>query len=446
MKYKTFSLTKGIKLPKLSAGSDNKSISELEDPDIFYVSMKEHKGKEATVVVSVGDKVKRGTIIGKSNQINIFSPVSGVVKDIVMRPSAMGGLSRHVVIENDRDDAVEKFGKIGSYNQVGILKRIFEAGIVDNGVPLFKKLVPDKNKTIKTLLVNGCIDEPYISNNFSIIANFGEQVIEGAKILCAAMELDKTIFALNKSVINSCENFPSQIVDYIAKNEKSKNQVKFSVEAFADVYPIGDEYELLTALLGKRPEACKDACSLGYLVVSLPTLLAVYRAVVLGAQDCIRLITIVGCDKEGNRNCWIKSGTTFEYIAKHLVSSQRIGSLVKVIAGGPMRGIAVSDLSVSVTRSMNAIMFLTADDIFVQEEHECINCGMCVKVCPRNLLPNRIDECCKVGDLVSASKFGAECCSECGCCAFVCPAKRYLVQRIGNAKRQILAKGIDKWN
>ena len=47
----------------------------------------------------------------------------------------------------------------------------------------------------------------------------------------------------------------------------------------------------------------------------------------------------------------------------------------------------------------------------------------------------------KVG-LIRTKKFGAKSCIGCGCCSYVCPAKRYLVQSVKLAKKTIQERGI----
>lgn len=58
-----------------------------------------------------------------------------------------------------------------------------------------------------------------------------------------------------------------------------------------------------------------------------------------------------------------------------------------------------------------------------------------------SLMPMYIDACILHGDLDGAEKYGAKHCIECGCCAYVCPAKRPLVQSIRLAKKKLREAG-----
>jgi electron transport complex protein RnfC len=56
-------------------------------------------------------------------------------------------------------------------------------------------------------------------------------------------------------------------------------------------------------------------------------------------------------------------------------------------------------------------------------------------------LPYKIDELSQDEDYDGCKKFGVEYCTKCGCCSYVCPTKRHLVQRISYAKDVIDGKG-----
>lgn len=446
MKIRTFSYSKGIALPRFFTDKADSTVIEFSDPEIFYVPLLQHVGNDATPVVEVGEKVKRGGLIAKSSQMNIFSPCSGVVRRTAMLPSALGGIVNHIVIENDFKNTTEKLPEIKKLNAVSILKRIFEAGIVDaDQTPLFKKLIIEKGSDIKGIIINGCSDEPYITTSRAILNNYGEQVIAGAKIIAIALDIENIIFAQKKSCYAKTPNFTKQLIKANEQFSIEKNKINIKQELFADRYPMGDEHELLYALTKKRIPFGENAQSLGYIVIDLKCLLSVYSAVVSGQSDYMSLVTLFGSDKRHVKHCWIKSGIKIDYIAEQSVERERQKTLVKVVAGGPMRGVALSDSSVSTHKGMSALMFLTDDDVYINDESNCINCGECVKVCPRNLMPNKIDHCFGVKDFVGAHKFGATYCSECGCCAYVCPAKRHLVQRISISKDEIIRRGINKW-
>ena len=57
-------------------------LNDFKVPDKLYVSLSQHIGAPAKAVVSVGDSVKEGQLIGEAAgfvSANIFAPVSGTV-------------------------------------------------------------------------------------------------------------------------------------------------------------------------------------------------------------------------------------------------------------------------------------------------------------------------------------------------------------------------------
>ena len=56
------------------------------------------------------------------------------------------------------------------------------------------------------------------------------------------------------------------------------------------------------------------------------------------------------------------------------------------------------------------------------------------------LLPAKIDALTRAERFEAAEKIGAMNCIECGCCTFVCPAKRALTQSCRTAKKVITTR------
>jgi len=78
-------------------------------------------------------------------------------------------------------------------------------------------------------------------------------------------------------------------------------------------------------------------------------------------------------------------------------------------------------------KNNNAILAFDEKDARLPEPSACINCGRCIDACPFNLMPNRISRAYKAKDADALNRLKVMLCMECGCCSFVCPAKRELV-------------------
>ena len=59
--------------------------------------------------------------------------------------------------------------------------------------------------------------------------------------------------------------------------------------------------------------------------------------------------------------------------------------------------------------------------------------------CPGRVMPVNLANAAERGDIDAFLKGeGMECC-ECGCCSYVCPAKRHLTQTIAGTRKLVLA-------
>jgi electron transport complex protein RnfC len=107
----------------------------------------------------------------------------------------------------------------------------------------------------------------------------------------------------------------------------------------------------------------------------------------------------------------------------------------QIIVGGPMMGIAQGVADVPLVKGNSAVVLLRGASI--PPQRDCIRCGRCVEHCPLGLMPNEISIACERHDWDAALARSFLECRECGCCAYVCPAKRRIVQMIKLGKSEL---------
>ena len=103
-------------------------------------------------------------------------------------------------------------------------------------------------------------------------------------------------------------------------------------------------------------------------------------------------------------------------------------------------GFALFGLDVPTTKTSSALLCMTKDEVSEYLPSACINCGRCVEVCPGRVMPSKLADYAEHGNEEAfLAHHGMECC-ECGCCSYICPAKRPLTQEIKSMRKIQLAK------
>ena len=148
-----------------------------------------------------------------------------------------------------------------------------------------------------------------------------------------------------------------------------------------------------------------------------------------------RIVTVTGQGVKQPRNLIVRVGASFQ---EAINAAGGLGDDVwKVLSGGPMMGIAQSDLSVPITKATNAVLCLSSAQNGESPNPVCIRCGRCLEVCPIRLEPLYLYRYSNAGDLDALKRLHLLDCIECGCCAYACPGKVPLVEGFRKGKRAL---------
>jgi len=189
---------------------------------------------------------------------------------------------------------------------------------------------------------------------------------------------------------------------------------------------------LIEAITGRKVPGFGLPFDIRVVVQNVGTAKAVYEAVALNKPLYEKVITVSGKGIQRPANLKVRVGTRLSDIVGYLGGLRP--DLSKIVIGGPMMGFSVSTKDVPVTKTTSGVLFLTEDEIDTRPHTQCIRCGWCVDACPMGLQPNEISVYVEAGKPEKTTPFGVHECFECGCCAYVCPAKRPLVQFVRLAK------------
>lgn len=408
----------------------------LPKGDLVY-PLSQHIGSPSVPCVKKGDTVLAGQKIADAGgfvSVPLHASVSGTVKGIEKRLNATGSMVDCIVIENDQQYQETEFqeARLEDLTKEEILNRIKEGGVVGMGgagFPTHVKLAPKDPSKIEYILVNGAECEPYITSDYRRMIEEPEKVVKGLQVIL-------TLFDSAKGYICIEDNKP----DCIAKmKELVKDIDRIEVKEMMTKYPQGGERTLIYAATGREINSTMLPADVGCVVDNVETVISVYKAVILGRPVNSRVVTVTGDGIKEPKNLLVLAGTDMSELVD--AAGGLKAKIAKAISGGPMMGFALYDLHVPCTKTTSAFLFLEHDAVSEAQEIQtaCINCGRCVSVCPGHVLPARLAKLAERGDMAGFEALdGMECC-ECGCCSYICPAKRPLTQSIKSMRKMVLA-------
>ena len=396
-------------------------------PKQVAIPLQQHIGAPCSPLVKVGDIVLMGQKIGDGEGlcVPVHSSVSGKVVAIESRPHPSLGKAMAVVIENDFRDK-ELRNSVPTTGEE-ILHTIRESGIVGMGGAAFPgnvKALSAMGK-VDTLIANACECEPYITADDSLLRTEPEHVLEGMMILKELLEPTRVVLAVEDNKAVAIEKLRSL----------SKNYPAIEIAVLPTRYPQGAEKQLIQALTGREVRPGQLPVSVGCAVFNVSTYAAIYRAVRLGQPLTRRIVTVSGEGVSEPRNFIVPIGTSFRQIIEEAGGLH--DRVERVISGGPMMGIAQSDLSVPVVKATNSVLCLLKDKNGAAENPVCLRCGKCVGVCPMRLQPLYLYRYVNAERVKELQRLNVLDCIECGCCSFTCPGKLPLTEKFRLGKKLV---------
>ncbi len=416
--------------------SKDKPITRLEAGSTLVYPVSQHIGAPANPIVKPGDRVLRGQMIAEAGgfvSAPIFSSVSGTVKAIEPRRVVTGDSVNSIIIENDFLGEEVKYNPLMDWNlatKQEILDAVKDAGIVGMGgagFPTHVKLSPKDPDNITYVIANCAECEPYLTSDYRRMLEEPEKLIGGMKILLRLFDNAHGIIAIE-------ENKP----DCIALLKKLTHEDKrITVKGVYTKYPQGAERMLIHATTGRKINSTMLPADVGCIVDNVDTLVAIYNAVVYGKPLMERIVTVTGDAVADPKNFSVPIGISYREVLD--ADGGFKVQPEKIICGGPMMGFAMFGLDVPTTKTSTALLAFAHDEVAASETTACIKCGRCVQVCPGRVMPNVLADMAEHFDSKGFVENGGMECCECGCCSFICPAKRPLTQSIKSMRKIELA-------
>lgn len=428
---------KGINPPEGKYLTEKKKIEDYIPKNDMVFPLSQHIGAPCNPIVKKGDKVLVGQKIGEATGFvssPIFSSVSGTVKNIEPRITAMGTKVMSIIITND--NLYEKEEKKGnkdyeSLSNEEIINLVKEGGIVGMGgatFPTHVKLSPPKDCKIDSIIVNASECEPYLTCDHRLMLENGKEIVEGLKIILKLFPEAKGYIGIENNKMDAIK-----LMADLVSGEKN-----IEIKKLKTKYPQGAEKQLIYAIKKREVPSGKLPADVGCIVQNVGTVYQIYRTIVFGEPTIERIVTVTGEAIKEPKNLKVKIGTSVKELIEIACGGFKEPP-VKVISGGPMMGMTLSTLDIPVTKGTSGVLSLTKDMAVSPDESSCIRCGKCINVCPMNLLPTKLQSFARRNDLESFEEYHGLDCIECGCCTFACPSKKNILQAVRTAKRTIIA-------
>lgn len=423
----------GIKVPHKKNTADSEPV-RMSVPATVTIPMSMHIGKPAKPIVKKGDIVTVGQLIGEPDGFvssAIHSSVSGKVAKVDEMISSMGMKIQCITIESDGKQTLCEDIKAPKVNDFESLKTAVKAsgvvGLGGAGFPTFVKLSVKELEKVEAVVINAAECEPYITSDTRTMMNNGENVFKGIDALRKYMKVKRFVIGIENNK-----------KDAIAKMKKMAEKTKdVEVHVLPSIYPQGGEKVLVFNTMGRVIPKGGLPLDVGAVVINVTTLAFIGSYLENGIPLVEKCITVDGSAIKEPKNMIAPIGTSIADLIE--AAGGYKCEPRKILYGGPMMGIAVPSDAEPVLKNTNAIIAMDEKEAAPKKTTACIGCGACMNHCPFRLDPRSIAKAYDLDRGEDLEKLCVDLCMECGCCSYVCPANRPLVQTNKLAKIKLRA-------
>ncbi len=414
----------GIHVPHRKHTQD-KPAKPMGIPQTVMIPMSMHIGAPTKPIVKVGDRVCVGTKIAEPGgfvSVPTYASVSGKVSKIRNILSSAGTEMLAVEIETDGEQTVDEgIAPPEIHDRESLMEAVRQSGVVGlggAGFPTHVKLNVDPSR-IEYLIINGAECEPYVTSDTHTMLYREADMEHALRLLCKHYGIRNVIIGIEsnkKQAIGSMRKLCAAVSD----------QCTASVKVLPAVYPQGGEKVLIFNTTGRAIPTGKLPIDVGCVVLNCTTLAAIGNYFKTGMPLIKKCVTVAGGAVKAPCNVIAPIGTKIADLFEFCGGLTETPA--KIVYGGPMMGIAIPDPMLPVMKNTNAVLALTAREAKLPKTTACIRCGNCANHCPFGLAPAQIAKAYENKDTEKLTALCVNTCMECGCCSFVCPANRPLVQ------------------
>ncbi len=428
----------GVRTPRRKALATQVPILPAPPPARVTISLASRTGVSAQPLVVPGQSVRCGEPIAAPTTAGhpyIHASIAGRVLDIGLYPIA-GSRSPVpcIVIERgDRDAVWDGYAvqpDASLLSREAIRQQIAAAGIVGLGGALFPTVEKlDSAGEAPLLLLNGAECEAYISCDDMLLRERAERIVAGGRILRAALGAELCVIAIKTDM-------PEAGMALLEARDAAADP-HIVISTVTAKYPAGGERQLIELVFGREVPAGGLPADIGVICQNVGTAAAVADFFLAGRPLISRIVTITGGSIARPCNIEARIGTSIGDLVE--LAGGYAGTPERLVMGGPMMGIALSDDSLPISAATNCVIAATMGELGeASAELPCIRCGLCVEACPAALMPQELLKAVRDENTARLETLGVSECIECGACDYACPSHIRLAARF-QAGKQMLA-------
>jgi electron transport complex protein RnfC len=434
----------GVRLPGRKELSVQAPVLHAPPPRRVILSLHQNIGEPSRPIVDVGTRVSTGQPLSAAQPGSLSTPVhasiSGHVTAIEEHRVPEGGTATCIVIMKDGPEQTWQ-GYPGNRRPEHLQADEIRTGILDAGiVGLGGAMFPTRTKlnpgtAINTLILNGAECEPYISCDQALMTEKAHEVLLGAVFMLRALQTDRCIVAIRSGMVKA---------EHALRSAMAKlNDARIELAVVPNRYPAGGERQLIEVLLGTEVPSGGLPRDIGAVCQNVATAAAVAKFFNTGEPLISRIVTVTGTGVRQPRNIEARIGTPVNDLVE--MAGGYTADANRLVMGGPMMGIALTDDELPMTKATNCILVAGHDELAPPPpERPCIRCQECTQVCPARLMPADLMALGRKPDLEQLEARGIEDCIECGACDYVCPSAIPLTKRLIIAKDRVRQRQADQ--
>jgi len=414
----------GIDLPDDKGSTLNAPIGTWDEVGHISLPLGQSTKPPASPLVQKDQKVTAGYPIatGHNEAPDIFAPADAIVTGFstvevaglhATRKSPAIDLEIASPIELPDADPVKPHWI--NLDEAAFWDRLTEGQIsVHRGsmVPLAAWVLQARSKSCGLLVANAMEQQPLVTANHRLLAEYGGEVVEGLAILARAT-----------GISNSALVVPRRRTDAYRDLAAPARKYNITQVALSHKYPTEADLILVKVLTRRQVPPGHTPMDVGVAVIDPATCFAVYRWIASAQRLHGRVVTVSGAAQHDNGNYFLPFGA---HCLDIINSDEHI-----VVHGGPMIGVLCSDETV-VTPATEAILSITPSPH--APPSPCIRCGWCTDHCPARLNVSALNDDFELSMVEDARRSGVAACVGCGVCSYVCPARLPLTQRVRELK------------